>query len=110
MNQFNSYIALETAQQQRDLNRYKNEAGKYDTKYKNYWKTKESIGTNRSITNSRFNDNSNFNNMGANSISMSKSNLIVNIIKSLWVLIIFIIKLYSIISFIKKYRKSENYD
>jgi hypothetical protein len=36
VNQFNSYIALETAQQQRDLNRYKNEAGKYDTKYKNY--------------------------------------------------------------------------
>jgi len=36
VNQFNSLIALETSQQQRDLDRYNQYKDKYDTTYTNY--------------------------------------------------------------------------
>ncbi len=37
VNQFNSFIALETERQKRDLERYKRRGDKYDVKYNNFW-------------------------------------------------------------------------
>jgi hypothetical protein len=131
VNQFNSYIALETERQQRDLDRYSEEYDKYDTEYKNYWKIKESSNNGIRVWNIRFensitNSNIDFwmdmvkNNtmdywrsewsdfMGWNNWWMSfimswRSNL-----SLYWIILIliYLAEFYSIISFIIKYRKS----
>lgn len=39
VNQFNSFIALQTPEQQIELDKYKQQNNKYDSDYENYWKT-----------------------------------------------------------------------
>ena len=46
VNQFNSLIALQTAAQQRDLDRYNERSDKYDVEYENYWWTNKGSGFN----------------------------------------------------------------
>ena len=129
VNQFNSYIALETERQQRDLDRYSEEYDKYDTKYKNYWNS-ESLSNNRRLSNF---DNEIFESWDSmNGIELVKSSSIdywmnkVNYwagdsvssmsfsmnwrtnLSFYWIILIliYLAEFYSIISFIIKYRKS----
>ena len=89
VNQFNSLIALQTAAQQRDLDRYNQQENKYDVKYKNYWWSDKNVwmimdtGT-ESIwlreSDIRFDNNIDFDRMPSRWISINQGSINSNLV------------------------------
>ena len=127
VNQFNSYIALETEQQKRDLENYENNPNKYKADYTNEWSSNSKISNKPFFDSMDFDDfwvrnnssslwvDPNNHNAGnsfsyvGRSSSLSWTGIISIIIWLIvfWVPIwaLYIMQFYSIIIFIKTYRK-----